>query len=85
MASDTHEGGGGHGHGGPLSNDLPPKPPPWRPQIHGYKDTYWEDRLDWTPMKREPLGRPDPETARIADALAARVAAEKARAAARRD
>jgi len=83
MASNTHEGGGGHG--GPLSNDLPEKPEPWRPQIRGWVDTYEQDRIDWTPRKREPLGQPDPETARIAEALAARVAAEKARAAKARD
>lgn len=78
MASESHEGGGGHGgHGGPLSNDLPPKPGPWRPQIKGFVNTYVQDHIDWTPLERDPLGAPDEETRRIAEALAARTQAER--------
>ena len=77
MATEEHAGGGGHGHGGPLSNDLPPKPPPWRPQIKGFRNTYFEDRLDWTPMKRDPIGAPDEETRLIAERLAARTERER--------
>ncbi|MGH9224637.1 MAG: hypothetical protein ACRD2W_12865 [Acidimicrobiales bacterium] len=76
--SDEHQGGHGGGHGGPLSNDLPPKPPPWRFEFKGFRNTYFEDRLDWTPIKRDPLGEPDEETRLIAEALARRTQAERA-------
>ena len=78
MATESQQGGHG-GHEGPLSNDLPPKPAPWRPQIHGFRNTYFEDRLDWTPIPHDPLGPPDDEVVEIASALAARMNAERSR------
>ena len=65
------------GHNAPLRNDLPPPPEPWSPQIKGFVNTYVQDRIDWTPMKKDPLGPPDAETRRIAEALAARTEAAR--------
>jgi hypothetical protein len=79
MANETHDEGGGHGggHDGPLRGDLPPKPPPWEFKFKGFRNTYVEDHIDWTPIKKDPLGPPDEETQRIASALAARTRAER--------
>jgi hypothetical protein len=59
----------GHGHEGPLSGDLPPKPQAWRPTVKGWVNTAGYNGPA-RPQKRETP--PDDALLRAAEAVAAR-------------